>query len=109
MQSKTFTLLEATSKSADFQTDPVDLGFTHGFSFMVNITSASSLDSDIFLEGSCSDTGPFAEIPGSRLFASENANTGWNVPVAFYKRIRVAGEIRLGSATFDVEGTIKSI
>lgn len=97
-----WTMLQATSKSATFNTDVHESIAYFGYSVQVNITSASGLDCDLTLEAS-NDKENWATVQDSTQNVTGNTVHMWEIYEAVpFKWIRVKGTINAGSATFEV-------
>ena len=105
MRQKNFSILDATSKSATFSTDAVNMIQDWAVSFVVTTTSASSLNVSLQLEVSNDGTNWATE--GSATAVTTNTSTGFACTECAYSYSRITATFTAGSATFQVQTQTK--
>lgn len=100
MRVKLIKALEATSKSATFNTD-IDLEHAYGFCVAVVVSSGSGLTSATKLQASV-DEETWVDVSGTSTNTSSDGSYMWNVVDAMYRHLRIVNTISAGSATYQI-------
>ena len=103
----TFEYYPTANKAASFNMEAFDLIRVIGYSIGVDISNASGLQCEMYIESSVDKwdksartPSAWAEIPESRVVVKADNIVNYNVSECFYAQFRLVVEIKAGSASF---------